>query len=127
MSSADLSEIVEGAVRGIAEAVDDSASVRAYEDRNLLALALATRHKRGGGDAGYYYAADDDTDGWPVVWATLETGQVSWHLPPKLESYIEASCLDEETPVGGYDDHDRRLKNDRLAAFATGTEGRVKR
>ncbi|WP_435318482.1 hypothetical protein [Haloarchaeobius sp. TZWSO28] len=120
----DFADLVEGAARGIAEVVDESSAQTAYEDRNLLALSMAVNRKRIGCDAGYYY--HDGTD-WPVVWVVLPTGQASWHLPPDFERYLAESCLEEETPIGGFDGHDRRMKNDRLLADATGAESRVRR
>ncbi|WP_435349006.1 hypothetical protein [Haloarchaeobius sp. HRN-SO-5] len=119
-----IEDLVEGAARGLADAIDDSTSQKAYEDRNLLALTLAVTRKRIGCDAGYYYHDESD---WPVVWTVLPAGQVSWHVPPEFEQHLAESCLDAETPVGGYDGHDRRLKNDRLLAEATGTTDRLHR
>ncbi|WP_256299924.1 hypothetical protein [Haloarchaeobius salinus] len=118
----DLSDVVEAATKGLAEAADNAASKPAYEDRNLLALTLAVNRKRIGCDAGYFY----DDQGCPVVWAVLPTGQVSWNLPPRYEQHIEDSCLAEEWPVGGYDGHDRQLKNTRLAEDVAGRETRVR-
>ncbi|MFC6953532.1 hypothetical protein [Halorubellus litoreus] len=113
-----LKGLVESAARGAAEEVADevNAADRAYADRNRMALAWAVDRHRMGCDAGYY---DDDTETeYPVVWVVLPTGQVSWHITPDLRDELEASRLHEQEPVGGYDGHDRDLKNQRIVRHA---------
>ena len=102
-----------GAAKGLVEALDEGAADQAYRDRNLLAIAFAIERHELGCDAGYY---DDETDtDYPVVWTTLPTGQVSWHVTPEFRDVLETSPLPETEPIGGYDGHDRELKNDRVA------------
>jgi len=120
-----LCEVVENAARGAAEGLAENAAERAYSDRNVRAVAFVVDRHRMGWDAGYY---DDETDtDYPVVWATLPTGQVSWHVPPEFRDLLEQSRLPEETPVGGYDGHDRDLKNHRVEIHALGGEERITR
>jgi hypothetical protein len=86
-----LADLVEGAARGAAEAIDDRRAEQAYRDRNLLAIAFATERAEMGCDAGWY---DDETDSdYPVVWAVLPTGQVSWHVTPDLRAVLADSPL----------------------------------
>lgn len=117
-----IERAAEGLAKGVAEEVD--ASERAYEDRNALAVAFVVERRRMGCDAGYY--DDDSGKDWPVVWATLPTGQVSWHLPPEWRETLENE-LPKVEPVGGYDGHDRELKNERLVEHASGGEERITR
>ncbi|WP_323192842.1 hypothetical protein [Halostella sp. PRR32] len=92
-----------------------------YADRNLLALSLAdllAADPDPETDAGWYL--DPDTDGWPVIWIDLPTGQASWHVPPERRSLLERSTLDFDVPVGGYDRHTRDEKNGRLTDYLVG-------
>lgn len=102
----------------------------AYQDRNRLAIAFASLAETAGELYGYApkfdledYAggwhaptdADDaDADEWAVVWATLPTGQVSWHVPRHL---VAASSL-PEAPLE-FDGHNREVKNNRLVKLAS--------
>ncbi|WP_435332846.1 hypothetical protein [Haloarchaeobius sp. TZWWS8] len=132
--SSTFGNLVEGAARGLAQGFEESLSregldeardqaEKAYEDRNLLSLSMAVNRKRIGCDAGYYY--DGTGSDWPVIWFVLPTGQVSHHVPPEYETWLEASCLENETPVGGYDGHSRETKNKRLLDDAVGISARV--
>jgi hypothetical protein len=92
-----------------------------YEDRNLAGMALAITAIDTGYAAGWYV---DDESEWgkgdipgPVVWASLPTGEVSWHLPPTRVATLEASNLPNERPPGGYDGYSREDKNDRLLRY----------
>jgi hypothetical protein len=91
-----------------------------YYDRNLLAVTLADllSADTSDTDAGWYL--DPHTDGWPVVWVDLPTGQASWHIPPERRSLLERSTLDNDVPDGGYDRHTRADKNRRLSDYLTG-------
>lgn len=119
-----LGRLVEGAARGATEALTESAANRAYEDRNLLAVAFAVERAQLGCDAGYYLADDDGTN-YLIVWAVLPTGQASWHVPPQRRELLEQSPLEETSPPGGYDGHSRPLKNRRVALHALGAEERI--
>lgn len=87
-----------------------------YHDRNLLAIGFATiANVTWPGSAGYYWHND-----WPVIWVETPAGQKSWHVMPDLEDVLNRSPLTESEPKGGYDGHDRTLKNSRLARYITG-------
>lgn len=91
-----------------------------YNDRNLLAVTLAdllSADTTSEIDAGWYL--DPHTDGWPVVWVDLPTGQASWHVPPERRSLLERSTLNNDVPDGGYDRHTRDQKNERLSEYLT--------
>lgn len=95
-----------------------------YYDRNLLAFTLAdllAADPSSTTDAGWYL--DPCTDGWPVVWVDLPTGQASWHVPPERRSMLERSTLDYDVPEGGYDRHTREEKNDRLNEYLSARWG----
>jgi len=92
-----------------------------YRERNLLAMALATRIHNGGGYAGWHYPGDGE---WPVVWFRPPTpgthdsgGQVGHHVPPFNEPLLELSPLPIDTPPGGYDGHTRRDRLNRLTDY----------
>lgn len=124
MTSDLLTRAVEAAARGVASELELAKKERIYRDRNLAALSLAVDRQRLGGDAGWYHSEDEETD-YPVVWAVLPTGQVSWHVTPDFLDVLDESILPERTPPGGYDGHDRELKNERLAYHIDGVDTRV--
>ena len=81
-----------------------------YEDRNLLACALAqSTHAPSG-----WVPAPDTGDEWAVVFIETPMGQLSWHVP------IEMARSLAPKPMGRYeyDGHSRDEKNDRLADWA---------
>jgi hypothetical protein len=52
-----------------------------------------------GFDSGYYFS-----DGrWPVVWLQHDDSQAGVHVPPHMESLLDASPLEKRGPPGGYD------------------------
>jgi len=80
-----------------------------YEDRNLLACALA---QTTGAPSGWKPAPDADAS-WAIVWVETPMGQVSWHVPRKMAEDIGPPQRESD-----YDGYDREEKNDRLAAWA---------
>lgn len=117
MTGTNLSDIVEAAGRGVADAfregVESAALDRAYRDRNLLAIAYAVEVDRGEdyGSGGFYY---HDEEEFPVVWVQNVHDQQSWHVHPEFEDLLDDSPLEESEPTGGYDGHSREEKNQRL-------------
>lgn len=97
---------------------DEKPPDEVYHDRNLLAIAFARAIAItwGPDTAGWYWHSD-----WPVVWVDTPAGQKSWHVTPDLEDVLERSSLQQTDPTGGYDGHDRTLKNCRLARYITGS------
>lgn len=110
---------------------DDKTLTQVYEDRNRLAVAFSTLAKDAGhmADAvpvpgpttaysgGWHPPTDEDdadADEWAVTWATLPTGQVSWHVPRALVDVVDADQVALD-----YDGHDRTEKNDRLLKYAS--------
>lgn len=82
-----------------------------YEDRNLLACAVAELLPAG--LAGWTPAPDTDGDEWAIVWIETPSGQMSWHVPRELAERLVPRNDDYE-----WDGHDRDEKNDRLADWA---------
>jgi len=80
-----------------------------YEDRNLLACALA---QTTGAPSGWKPAPDADDD-WAIIWIETPMGQVSWHVPREMAEGLGPPKRDSD--YGGYG---REEKNDRLAAWA---------
>lgn len=83
-----------------------------YEDRNLLACAVAELLPAG--LAGWTPAPDTDGDEWAIVWIETPSGQMSWHVPREFAEDLTARNDDYE-----YDGHDREAKNGRLADWAS--------
>jgi len=79
-----------------------------YEDRNLLACALANAT---GAPAGWK-PDSESPDEWAIVWIETPNGQVSWHVPRDMAENLAPPKQDSE-----YDGYDREVKNDRLAAW----------
>jgi len=81
-----------------------------YEDRNLLACALAqVTHAPSG-----WKPAPESPDEWAIVWIETPVGQVSWHVPREMAASLAGPKQDSE-----YDGYDREAKNDRLASWAS--------
>jgi hypothetical protein len=89
-----------------------------YRERNLLATALAIGFHRERADAGWHYPPGGD---WPVVWVQLPIGgtyrQVGYHVPPTDRPLLDASSLPNRPPPGGYDDHDRTDRLNRVTKY----------
>lgn len=81
-----------------------------YEDRNLLACALAAAT---GAPSGWKPDPEDDDDTWAIVWIETPMGQVSWHVPRRMVKQLGLYRRNSE--YGGYG---RDIKNDRLAGWA---------
>lgn len=80
-----------------------------YEDRNLLACALAQAT-----DAPAGWKPDSESpDEWAIVWIETPSGQVSWHVPAELAWDIAPPQQDAE-----YDGYDCDEKNQRLVKWA---------
>ena len=80
-----------------------------YEDRNLLACALA----QAVGCPSGWKPDPDSPEEWSVVWIETPKGQVSWHVPRDLAERLAPPRRDAD-----YDGYDRDVKNDRLATWA---------
>jgi len=76
-----------------------------YRERNMYAATVAVMAASVDGfDSGYYFS-----DGrWPVVWLQHDDSQAGVHVPPHMESLLDASPLEKRGPPGGYDGHSRR-------------------
>lgn len=79
-----------------------------YEDRNLLACALATATKAPSG----WKKDPENSDDWAIVWIETPIGQLSWHVPIEM-----AADLAPPRKPAEYDGYDRTEKNDRLASW----------
>jgi hypothetical protein len=91
---------------------DEKTLDEVYEDRNILACALAELHaQRSMG--GWTPAPDVSGEEWAIVWIETPQGQASWHVPRALAERIVTRNDGYE-----YDGHDRDVKNDRLAEWA---------
>lgn len=82
-----------------------------YEDRNLLACALAQATHAPSG----WKPDEESPDEWAIVWIETPAGQVSWHVPKDMAEQLGPPQLDVD-----YDGYDRDVKNDRLASWAKG-------
>jgi len=86
-----------------------------YRERHHLIAHLAAIYP-----AVMVLNADEDAPDWPVIYITLPTGQVSWHIAP------HDMDLFHHVPIGtaGWDRHDVMEKYRRLdahtQALATG-------
>lgn len=80
-----------------------------YEDRNLLACALATATHAPSG----WKPDPESPDEWAIVWIETPVGQVSWHVPLSM-------AIDLAPPSRGseYDGYGRDEKNARLRRWA---------
>lgn len=92
---------------------------KAYRERNLaVAALLRTLTEADAAPVGReapapeQLEAEDDPADWCKVWAALESGQVSWHLPADLVP----ECIPERRMP--WDGHDTALKNRRVAEYA---------
>ena len=79
-----------------------------YEDRNLLACALA----QAVGCPSGWKPDEDSPENWAIVWIETPEGQVSWHVPREMAEDLAPPRRDS-----AYDGYDRVTKNDRLAAW----------
>lgn len=80
-----------------------------YEDRNLLACALAQATAAPSG-----WKPDPESPAeWAIVWIETPMGQVSWHIDREMAESLAGPQRDSE-----YDGYDREVKNDRLAQWA---------
>ena len=96
--------------RGVVVLTDDDPKPieNVYEDRNLLACALAESTNAPSG-----WKPDPESPAtWAIVWIETPLGQVSWHVPRHL---VERLSLRRED--AGYNGYGREEKNDRLAAW----------
>ena len=89
---------------------DQKSLDQVYEDRNLLACALAQATHAPSG----WKPAPDASDEWAIVYIETPVGQVSWHVP------IDMARALAPKPMGRseYDGHSREEKNERLADWA---------
>lgn len=98
---------------------DLSEKDRAYRTRNYTAIAFASvvADLYGATAAGWRYDPTDHS-GWPVVFIESERGQIGWHVPPDLEPILEDSTIPNRDPSGGYDEHSRHDRLERLWQIA---------
>ena len=82
-----------------------------YEDRNLLACALAIATNAPSG----WKPDPESPDDWAIVWIETPMGQVSWHVSRDMAERLAPPRRDSD-----YDGYDRETKNDRLATWAKG-------
>ena len=75
-----------------------------YEDRNLLACAVAQLAPISG-----WKEDPENPEEWAIVWVETSEGQVSWHVPKTLAADLAPPERDS-----GYDGYDRDEKNRRL-------------
>ncbi len=80
-----------------------------YDDRNLLACALAQATQAPAG----WKPDPENEEEWAIVWIETPVGQVSWHVPREMAEDLAPPRRDSE-----YDGYDREVKNDRLASWA---------
>jgi|AntRauMinimDraft_4_1070384.scaffolds.fasta_scaffold00256_23 hypothetical protein len=81
---------------------------KVYDDRNLLACALAEATHAPSG----WKPTDDADNEWAIVWIETPIGQVSWHVPREMVDRLDLRKRDST-----YDGYDRDIKNDRLASW----------
>ncbi|AFD02285.1 putative protein 4 [Haloarcula hispanica icosahedral virus 2] len=104
---------------------EDKTIDEVYDDRNHAVLALAELVARVEGSpvaTGPYAACwkpdggdDADADEWAIVYLSLPTGQVSYHVPRDMVE--DANIYRDDSAV--WDGHDRASKNTRLSRFYT--------
>ena len=80
-----------------------------YEDRNLLACALAQATHAPSG----WKPDPESPEEWAIVWIETPTGQVSRHVPREMAEDLAGPQRESE-----YNGYDREIKNDRLAQWA---------
>jgi hypothetical protein len=80
-----------------------------YEDRNLLACALAQATQAPSG----WKPDPENPEDWAIVWIETPMGQVSWHVPREMAEELAPPKRDSK-----YDGYDRDVKNDRLTEWA---------
>ena len=105
-----LAQVAKGAAMGLMEhgkSVGEYIQERdkAYQDRNLLAIALvsAAADDLGTNQVGWYDHGGED---WAVVYVDFAEGQVSYHVPRELvPDWLP------ERPAEVYDGHSREEKN----------------
>lgn len=88
-----------------------------YTERNIAAGLAVSMAVKLGYDINNH--VDPEEPDWIVVFITLPTGQVSWHIP--REEYWR--YFPGYTPVRGrnpWDGHTTEQKNERIAAYAKG-------
>lgn len=83
-----------------------------YEDRNLLAIALAQETECESG----WKPDQESPDEWAIVWIETSHGQVSWHVPRNSIP----NNLSQETVT--YDGYDRDEKNERMETWVNNNE-----
>lgn len=105
-----IETVAEGAARGAVESFGEWAAIieereKAYRDRNLLAVAYLAEYAAAEGSerVGWY---EHGGEGWAVIYADLNAGQVSWHVPEEMVPEF----LPQRHP-DVYDGHDRDEKN----------------
>lgn len=79
-----------------------------YEDRNLLACALAQATYAPSG----WKPDPESPDEWAIVWIETPVGQMSWHVPREMAESLLGPKRDSK-----YHGYDRETKNDRLASW----------
>ncbi|WP_254810634.1 hypothetical protein [Natronosalvus amylolyticus] len=89
----------------------DKALEEVYQDRNLLACALA---EATGAPSGWK-PDPESPDEWAIVWIQTPMGQVSWHVPRAMVGTDQLGLHPRDSEYDGYT---REEKNDRLAAWA---------
>jgi hypothetical protein len=89
---------------------DEKDIEQVYEDRNLLACALATTI---GQPMAGWTPDERFPEQWAIVWAETPMGQLSWHVPREMAADLAPRNDDYE-----WDGHGREQKNDRLASWA---------
>ncbi|WP_330633755.1 WDGH domain-containing protein [Halocatena halophila] len=103
--------LVDQYAMGGVDDTEEKAIDEVYEDRNLLACALAQATHAPSG----WKPDPDAPDEWAIVWIETPTGQVSWHVPRDMAEDLAPPKKDS-----GYDDYDREVKNNRLTRWAEG-------
>lgn len=82
-----------------------------YEDRNLLACALAQATHAPSG----WKPDPESTDEWAIVWIETPLGQISYHVPQEMAADLAPPQRDAE-----YDGYDRITKNGRVERWCQG-------
>ena len=104
-----------GRARWMAQQPKVDATEALYRERHHLVSHLAAIYP-----AVMVMNADPDAPDWPVIYLTLPTGQVSWHIAPRDMD------LFRHVPVGSaeWDGHDVVEKYGRLAEHTGRLSGR---